>query len=218
MEELRHSQDTATQASLRTPVIETLRRQFDAEESLKAAPAVLQSNIPALDSLLAGGIRPGRIVEWGLQPGRNGRRIPALFLRGEIPPAVWIYSSADAVVYAPAWGAFGIALSRLFFIESEKVFRELKPLFLEDTFKIIVIDAPRRCTKGDLSFAAAQARLNRQIIFLIRNHFLSIKRGNAFAQTRINCAQHQQGFYDVHCIKGKRCGRIRLPNFEGADV
>ncbi len=210
MTDLQYSKDIdAAQKS----VLETLRGRFSPEKILASSPSVaLKSRIPALDTLLDGGLRPGCIVEWGLPPGRNGRRIPVLFLRGEIPPTVWIHSNADAAVYAPAWASCGVALSRLFFIQSTQPFKQLRPLFLEDTFKIIVIDAPKRCSKGDLAFLAAQARLNRQIIFLIRNHFLSVGRGNAFAQLRINCAQHKNGFYNVNLIKGGRCGKIRLSN------
>lgn len=212
MTDLQHSKDiVATQKS----VLETLRGQFSLEKILDSSPSdALKSLIPALDTLLEGGIQPGCIVEWGLPPGRNGRRIPVLFLRGEIPSAVWIHSNADVAVYAPAWASCGIVLSRLFFIQSDQPFKQLRPLFLEDTFKIIIIDAPKRCSKGDLAFVSAQARLNQQIIFLIRNHFLSVGRGNAFAQIRINCAQQKNGYYSVSLIKGRHVGKIRLSNIE----
>ncbi len=214
MTNLQYPKDiVATQKS----VLERLRGQFRLEKILDPSPSVaLKSRVPALDTLLDGGMRPGCVVEWGLPPGNFGRRIPVLFLRGEIPPTVWIHSNADEAVYAPAWASCGIELSRLFFIQSDQPFKQLRPLFLEDTFKIIVIDAPKRCSKGDIAFVAAQARLNRQIIFLIRNHFLSVGRGNAFAQMRINCAQNKNGYYSVNLIKGGRCGKIRLSNIGGS--
>jgi hypothetical protein len=191
--------------------LETLREQFSSKQALKASsPVVLKSSISELDTLLDGGIRPGCIVEWGLPPGSFGRRIPVLFLRGNIPPAVWIYSFSDVAVYAPAWASRGVVLSRIFFIQSDQPFTQLRPIFLEDSFKIIIIDAPRRCSKGELAFAVAQARLNRQIIFLIRNRLLSVRQGNTFAQIRINCSQYKNGFYRLDLIKGRRCGKICL--------
>jgi hypothetical protein len=132
-------------------------------------------------------------------------------LKQEIPPSVWIYHHHGLGVFASSWISHGVDLQRLFFICSENPVRELRPLFMEDTFKRIIIDAPRRFSSGDMAFVSQQARKQGQIVFLIRHFFLSEKRGNPYASLRINTWQSGQKSFSLQMIKGSSRGRISLP-------
>lgn len=178
--------------------------------SIKPDAKVIRTGISELDELFSDGVKPGRLIEWGLPQGRNGRIFPILFLRKEIPLTIWIYADLGLDIYAPAWASHGIDLRRIFFVKCDDPVKKLKPVFLDNTFKIIVIDSPRKFSKGDISFISVRARANRQIIFLIRNYFLSPKIGNPFARTRVNCSQNNRGIYSVNLIKGKNPKRLLL--------
>ena len=122
----------------------------------------LRSGIDALDECFAQ-IRPGDLIEWGIPPGLNGRLIPLQLLKQDIPPSVWIYHHHGLGVFASSWISHGVDLQRLFFICSAHPVRELRPIFLEDTFKRIIIDAPRKFSTGDMAFVSQQARKQGQI-------------------------------------------------------
>jgi hypothetical protein len=183
-------------------------RSLKDEISLQAQP--LQSGIDALDECFAQ-IRPGDLVEWGIPPGLNGRLIPLQLLKHQIPLSVWIYHHHGLGVFASSWISHGVDLQRLFFICSGNPVRELRPLFLEDTFKRIIIDAPRKFSMGDMAFVSQQARKQGQIVFLIRHYFLSEKRGNPHASLRINTWQSEQRSFSLQLIKGHGSGKITLP-------
>jgi len=177
---------------------------------IKPDVKVIRTGIFELDELFSNGVQPGKLIEWGLPQGRNGRIFPILFLRREIPPTIWIYADLGLDIYAPAWASHGVDLGRIFFLKCDNPVKELKPLFLDDTFKIIIIDSPKKLSRGDLSFISVQARANKQIIFLIRNYFLSPRIGNPFAHIRVNCSQNYKGIYSVNFIKGKNVKKILL--------
>jgi hypothetical protein len=82
---------------------------------------------------------------------------------------------------------------------------------MEDTFKRIIIDAPRKFSSGDMAFVSQQARKQGQIVFLIRHFFLSEKRGNPYASLRINTWQSNQRSFSLQVIKGPCNQRISLP-------
>ncbi len=170
----------------------------------------LYSGIDALDQCLAK-VKPGDVVEWGIPPGFNGRLIPLQLLKHDIPLSVWIYHHQGLGVFASSWIGHGVDLQRLFFICSENPVRELRPLFLEDTFKRIIIDAPRKFSSGDMAFVSRQARQQGQIVFLIRHYFLSQKRGNPHATVRINTWQSGKRAFSLQVIKGAESGKIMLP-------
>lgn len=172
--------------------------------------AELFSGITALDDLLSG-IKPGDLVEWGIPPGLNGRLLPLQFLKRQIPTSVWIYHHHGLGIFASSWISHGVDMRRLFFICSANPIKELRPLFLEDTFKRIIIDSPKKLNKGDLAFVAGQARKQDQIVFLIRHYFLSPKQGNAHASLRLNTWQGDNGEFSIRVIKGHRTGLITIP-------
>ena len=177
---------------------------------LRQPNPALHSGIPALDECFSR-VRPGDLVEWGIPPGFNGRLIPLQLLKHDIPPSVWIYHHHGLGVFASSWISHGVDLQRLFFICSENPVRELRPLFLEDTFKRIIIDAPRRFSDGDMAFVSQQARKHGQIVFLIRHYFLSRKRGNPHASLRINSWQSGRKCFSLQILKGPDRGKISIP-------
>jgi len=192
----------------------SLQQQLQSARALKqrldTQSQALHSGIEALDECFAG-IGPGDLVEWGIPPGLNGRLIPLQLLKQQIPLCLWIYHHHGLGVFASSWLSHGVDLERLFFICSENPVRELRPVFLEDTFKRIVIDAPRRFSKGDMAFVSQQAREQGQIVFLIRHYFLSPGNGNPHARLRLNTWQSGKRAFALQHVKGSGNGRISLP-------
>lgn len=192
----------------------SLQQQLQSARALKlrldTQAQALHSGIEALDECFAD-IGPGDLVEWGIPPGLNGRLIPLQLLKHQIPLCLWIYHHHGLGVFASSWISHGVDLERLFFICSDNPVRELRPVFLEDTFKRIVIDAPRRFNSGDMAFVSRQAREQGQIIFLIRHYFLSRNNGNPHASLRINTWQNGMRSFAVQPVKGSDSSRISLP-------
>ncbi|MDH3633505.1 MAG: hypothetical protein OES20_02260 [Gammaproteobacteria bacterium] len=180
------------------------------KDNLADQSQVLQSGIDVLDECFAQ-VKPGDLVEWGIPPGLNGRLIPLQLLKQQIPLSVWIYHHHGLGVFASSWISHGVDLQRLFFICSDNPVKELRPLFLEDTFKRIIIDAPRKLTRGDIAFVSQQARQQGQIVFLIRHYFLMAKRGNPHASLRLNTWQSSRHSFSLQFIKGPHSGKISLP-------
>ena len=192
----------------------SLQQQLQSARALKSSlqqqRQVLHSGIDALDEVFAR-VKPGDLVEWGIPPGKNGRLIPLQRLKHQIPLSLWIYHHHGLGVFASSWISHGVDLQRLFFICSEAPVRELRPIFLEDTFKRIIIDAPARFSSADMAFVSQQARKLGQIVFLIRHYFLSAKRGNPHASLRLNTWQSGKRSFSLQVIKGHNPGRISLP-------
>ena len=192
----------------------SLQQQLQSARSLKNdlshQSQELLSGIDALDECFAG-VKPGDLIEWGIPPGMNGRLIPLQLLKQQIPLSVWIYHHHGLGVFASSWISHGVDLQRLFFICSANPVKELRPIFLEDTFKRIIIDAPLKFSMGDMAFVSQQARKQGQIVFLIRHYFLTAKRGNPHASLRINTWQSGKRSFSLQFIKGPNSGRISLP-------
>ena len=202
-------------ASLPTQFTDTsLQQQLQSARSLKNdlshQSQELLSGIDALDECFAR-VKPGDLIEWGIPPGMNGRLIPLQLLKQQIPLSVWIYHHHGLGVFASSWISHGVDLQRLFFICSANPVKELRPIFLEDTFKRIIIDAPLKFSTGDMAFVSQQARKQGQIVFLIRHYFLTAKRGNPHASIRINTWQSGKRSFSLQFIKGPNSGRISLP-------
>ncbi|MBT3585039.1 MAG: hypothetical protein HN509_09035 [Halobacteriovoraceae bacterium] len=182
--------------------------QFGIEE------ASLSSHLFELDGLFArkGGLRRGKIVEWGAPRGHYGRLAPLAFLRGEdCPPVVWVYNHKDVTVYPPAWASLGIDLSHFFFVDCKRPLPDLRPLFLDPVFPIIVLDSPSKLSPGDWSFMAAKVRENGQILFVIRPFYLKSERGNPHAHWRINSWFHsKEGVLCASPVKGSQHETVKL--------
>lgn len=163
---------------------------------LPTTPVKLRSGVGALDDFLAGGLPFGTVTEWGAPLGRGGRLVVARFLaaatqgRGLDHPAMalWVRpANSPLCAYAPAWRAQGVNLARVRFAHSARPVAELKPLFLDPLFKLIVLDCPEKMSPEDIAYLARQARVNGQLIVLLRNYMLSSERGNVWARLRLNC-------------------------------
>ncbi|GEM_PF-2829420 len=149
------------------------------------------------------GFNPGQLIEWGAPFGHDARSIILNFLLDSAGPILWIYSNPNTQPYPPAWAARGASLDQFYFIHCEEPVRRLRPIFMEPTFRVIVLDAPQRVYKGELSFITPWLRKNEQTLFLIRPYFLSQKRGNPFSHQRINiCFDAGQNNYYIHSIRG----------------
>ncbi|MDH3631836.1 MAG: hypothetical protein OER98_12020 [Gammaproteobacteria bacterium] len=192
----------------------SLQQQLQSARSLKHdlshQSQELLSGIDALDECFAR-VKPGDLIEWGIPPGMNGRLIPLQLLKQQIPLSVWIYHHHGLGVFASSWISHGVDLQRLFFICSANPVKELRPIFLEDTFKRIIIDAPLKFSTGDMAFVSQQARKQGQVVFLIRHYFLTAKRGNPHASLRINTWQSGKRSFSLQFIKGPNSGKISLP-------
>tara|TARA_B100001094_G_C18168584_1_gene793697 strand:- start:980 stop:1585 length:606 start_codon:yes stop_codon:yes gene_type:complete len=149
----------------------------------------LRSGLYDLDNFLEGGLRFGDICEFGIPWGQGGRNIIMPFLAAGTHQqlwALWVQNKPNIKINAPAWKSRGINLAHIRFVKSSYPLEQLKPIFMEDFFKIIILDAPKM-TKDDCAFLARQARQQNQLIFILRDYFLSQKNGNIWAKLRINC-------------------------------
>lgn len=167
----------------------------------------LASRISALNGYLGGGFPFGSLVEWGMPMGRGGRELLRSFLsnRQEKHFVLWILNSkAEMSVYPPAWVAQGVDLSLLRFVACERPVEQLKAVFLNPVFKIIVLDMPLFISKEELAFIAGQARKNAQLILLLRPYFLTSERGNVWAKLRLNAWQDplRPDWFTVKRIRG----------------
>lgn len=192
------------------PEKKPLQHLKPARDFLKPDQTAWHSGVSEVDKLLAEAMRPGNIIEWGTPQGKNGRLIPLLFLRAHHVPAVWIYGDPEIKVYAPAWASYGVDLRHLFFIHSKQPVKQLRPLFMDNSFRMIVLDDAHKLSRGALAFISSQARHNGQLIFILRNYFLSQKTGTALASMRVNCWQNNRGRHVVHVIKGRHIKKIEL--------
>ncbi len=142
----------------------------------------------------------GQLWELGMPWGKGGRvALLRLLARatGRRQWCLWVYDREDLSIYPPAWAAAGVDLSyvRIAPCRSPQqgsnrrprsgVIEDLKAMFMSDFFKIIVIDS--HLTLQDYAFLARRARLQGQMILVLRNHFLSPQLGNIWAKVRLNC-------------------------------
>jgi len=158
----------------------------------------LLSGISPLDDFLGGGLVCGTICEWGIPFGSGGREVVAAFLAGvsrlaerssdAAPPWIlWAHGRSGLTAYPPAWHARGVPLTRTRFAEAGKPVVDLKPVFMDPFFKVIVLDAPRSLSDDDCAFLARQARAHGQVVIILRDYFLGQRRGNVWARLRLNC-------------------------------
>ena len=155
----------------------------------------LASGFSELDDFLGGGLPVGAVSEWGMPLGQGGRSLLVSWLAHLIAPAsspreksaqvgerglaqglaLWCYARPQLQVYPPAWLSRGVALQRIRFACTAKPLADLRPVFLESLFKVIIIDSPRGFTEDDCAFLARRARANGQTILLLRDFFLGEK-------------------------------------------
>jgi hypothetical protein len=100
---------------------------------------------------------------------------------------LWVYGKPELTIYPPAWQARGVPLERMRFACSQKPIEDLRPVFLEPLFKVIVLDTPKSFTDDDCAFVARQARQNHQLVIVIRDFFLGVRSSNVWSRIRLNC-------------------------------
>lgn len=172
----------------------------------------LASGVPDLDDAFHGGLVFGSITEWGVPLGRGGREIVLRFLAAATRAhtnsrpllVLWIFLTPMLSIYPPAWEARGITLTRIRFARSCEPLRDLKPVFLDPVFSIVVLDALPGLDEPALAYLAAQARRNGQMILLLRNELLGNRYGNVWAKQRVNCWREgvQSTRYAIQPVRG----------------
>ena len=179
-------------------------------------PLKLASCINEIDNFLDGGLPFNGITEFGMPLGREGRILLLKFLasatRGSRMDAIWslwVSSHRDFLVFPPAWFAKGVEPSRIFFSYSAAPVRDLKRALINPFFKLIVLDSPHQFSRDDCFFVNTRARLNRQLIILLRNYFLSNRYGNVWARLRLNCwKRHSGGQFILKPVRGLPKSRL----------
>lgn len=177
--------------------------------TLAVQPRKLGSCIREVDDFLDGGLPFNGITEFGMPLGKEGRLLLLKFLvnatRGlEVEPTwtLWVSSHDDFSVFPPAWFARGVSPSRIVFTQTEAPARDLKRAIINPFFKLVVLDSPQRFSKDDCFFINTQARLNQQLVILLRDFFLSNKQGNVWAKLRFNCWKQPGGSFILRTVRG----------------
>ena len=181
----------------------------------------LCSGIKLLDSFLGGGLAFSTLVEWGMPFGSGARRLVTSFIArattsgdddGGKLSCLWISARPLLKIYPPAWQAAGVDLERLRFTRSSSPVHDLKPLFMDDFFKVIVLDHPTSLTLEDCGFITQCARRNRQLVIILRDHLLSTSDSNVWARVRLNTWRNPQtGQLEVEGLRGlKNSTRMSL--------
>jgi len=163
-----------------------------------------------LDLFFGGGLPLSSFIECGFPMGREGRRILLPFLtnasRGlqyNAAFVLWVNGYDNLEVFAPAWFARGLAPDKTVFAQSSDVLVELKQVFLNPLFKVIVIDSPQFFSSADCLFLRRMAKKNRQVILLLRNYFLTNKKGNIACALRFNAwCEHTHEVMVLQAVKG----------------
>jgi hypothetical protein len=148
-------------------------------------------------SQLSGGIPLGSLLEMGIPFGNGGRRLLVQFIAAVTSGisgvqkhwCLWISARTQPEVYPPAWQAMGVDLSLLRFASSESPVADLKAAFLDDLFRLIVIDHPKGLRADEYAFLAQCARQHRKIIVVAHDRVLSPKDSNTAARYRLNVSK-----------------------------
>ena len=165
-----------------------------------------------IDSFLSGGLALASLTEWGAPMGCEGRQMLLPFLanvtRGQqYAPAyvLWINGYDNLDIFPPAWFARGLVPEKTVFARSQDVMVDLKRVFLASLFKMIVIDSPEFFSLEDGLFLRRMAQKQGYGIVILRNYFLSNKKGNIASSLRLNAwRDHENGCFVLQGVKGAR--------------
>lgn len=184
----------------------------------------LPSGIGFLDRFLGGGLPVGALTEWAMPLGGGGREILLPWIarmKHLVQPqwVLWIHSHSCLEIYPPAWAARGVALDELRFARTHAPLKDLRPIFLEPLFKLIIIDSPENFSDDDCAFVARQARRLDQVVVLLRQEMLGLRKGDRYVFDRLPRGKKRR--QDA----GNIWARLRLnlwnsepPLFKGAQV
>ena len=183
---------------IRLSEIQTLTKA----SSLTKDRSRLSSGIAVLDTALGGGLVKGELSEWGLVPGKNGLQVIIQFLKAR-PLCLWVYQQADYSVYPPSWHSQGLDLEQIYFVRCHKPFQELRPIFLEPLFDLIIFDRLPFFKPEDYAFLASKARVLQAHILIITPFLLKNTLGSAHIRLRVNAyCDFFRRYFCVHRVKG----------------
>lgn len=169
----------------------------------------------------SGGIPLGSLLEMGIPFGNGGRRLLVQFIAAATSGicadqkqwCLWISARMQPEVYPPAWQALGVDLNLLRFALSESPVADLKAAFLDDFFRLIVIDHPKGLRSDECAFLAQCARQHRKIIIVAQDQSLSPKDSNTAARYRLNVVKPQgQNTLQLQPVRGLHQD-LELPSF-----
>jgi hypothetical protein len=189
--------------------------------------------IKELDEFLQGGLPFPSVIEWGMPMGLGGRNVLFSFLKnmqhpqlsnmqalpfaggGQAQKILWAYTHIKLSIYPPAWSARGLSLMQIKFAKTAKPMVDLQPVFMSPLFRVIVLDvaktkSERSLSADDFGFLAQRARINQQVIMVLRDFFLSPRLGNVWARLRLNCWQDDKGLH-LRVVRGLSSQGITLP-------
>ena len=164
----------------------------------------LPSGIELLDRFLEGGLPVGALTEWGMPFGFGGREILIPWIRhmtraAQPQWALWVHRNPQLEIYPPAWAARGVALEKIRFARTSAPLKDLRPVFLEPLFKLIIIDNPESFSGEDYSFIARQARRLRQVVVVLRqDHLGDQQRGERFLRSGTRSGKRGKWRQDEH--------------------
>jgi hypothetical protein len=181
------------EVSVTKPNVKNILAQLNPDRSFIANNLISKDIVPfsegRLQTFFEGGLREGQLSEWGLRPGSGGREVLVDLLAAATQTqkwSLWVRPKSGVAVYPPAWNARGVKLDRMRFAYTDQPIADLKPLFMDSFFKLIIIDEPKNLSDEECSFLARRAQEQKQIICIIRPYFLCQKRGNVWAKLRVN--------------------------------
>jgi hypothetical protein len=179
--------------------------------SINPKEAKLCSGIRPLDEFLHGGLAFSNLIELGMPFGNGGRRLTALFLAKATSGqwdgrqklwCLWVSARQQLDLYPPAWISIGVDLHYLRFARSQTPLIDLKPIFTDSFFRVLVFDGVS-LSNDDCRFLSIQARSNRQLIILLKDDYLSRSQSNISARLRLNITRHSnENLYTVESIRG----------------
>jgi len=144
-----------------------------------------------VDEMLAGGLQLGRVSEWGMPVATGVRQLFVELLRraslqvGE-RPLLWVLGWPGIEVFAANWTRLGVDLTRVLFARSFQPLKELRDVFLEPVFRLIILDTPKPLSRQDFAFLSHQAAKFSFHVAIFQSCLLSPEKGNVWAKVRVN--------------------------------
>lgn len=189
-----------------------------ANEIWRQSPAITCLYKP-LNDFFDGGLQSGDLIEWGIPWGQECRELVLHFISGAHHRphqnpfwCLWVDNRNTLEVYPPGWKARGVDLSYIRFATCIDPINELKAIFLEDFFKLIILDGFEHIKGEKCQFLAQMARQHRFIVFLLKDRILDSDKGNVWARRRLNVTfDHNRQQYKLIGIKGFSQKSIQIP-------
>ncbi len=180
-----------------------LKEHFQTPSKLRSHHQ-FRTGITRLDSFLSPVNSEASLIEWGCPHGSLGRFIITSIIASTEGNCLWLFDQSQLCVYPNSWKDMGLDLDRINFINTNKPLKNLKPVFLESTYKSIVIDSCEFLSKADLQFLYQKSKEHKLSLFLIRHYFLSNRNGNPFFKYRLNASfSLKDDSFKLNFIKGQ---------------